>query len=783
MLLRRKVSLSQKTFALFIGLFTLIICISMGLSYYNSSQSLKDELSYSNNILINQVEQNIDTILNRIDNNIVNFMMYKEFDIFTKGKLSDPDEERSNLYELSRKLHNFKNSNDSVYSVAVYSKDRKEFFDENGLYEENDFYDNTCIKDLAGANGKQFFITTRKIESTPDKKSESRDVITLVRAYPLASKIGMGNTGLIIINIDESVLDSLIRNAKPHRLAQILIINEEGRVISNDNKNDLYKDISNEKFIKEIAATNGQGLIEAEIGGAKQSLFYIYSPYTKWYYICIVPTSQLNAPLTSMKDTMLVIGFMMLLISIISVILINKWTFKPIDGFIKQVADKIKSTEGNETINNVFGSPHDLERIFGGMIDQNEKMRAQIGASVPAMKWRLTTEILSGRIKDYKEALGYLELLGISLHSSNYMVILIDIDNKSKLLKTMPEEGMRLYTSTLAQKTEEFLNVECKSITAELIDGKISAIVSFGEESYSQIKMNVISASDMIRNFIEKYFNISLSIAVGHLYKNFDDIHKSFNEAEEALKYRAVIGNGSTIFYSELCSFDNRELNSIYKMTSEITNGIKNNNIDAIKEGLSKVFKEMINKSLPPEIVCQISIFIVMQSAKVITDLGMDDELIFKDQTQSLYEGIYENESINEIHNFLQNLFEDLYARLSERKNNNSNNNLINHVISYIEKNYTSCTLSLNEVADKFNLSMPYLSKIFKEVTQKNFVDYLIQVRMEEAKKLLSDGNNKINEIGIKVGYENYYSFTRMFKKYTGTTPGDYRKQINIDKN
>ena len=59
-----------------------------------------------------------------------------------------------------------------------------------------------------------------------------------------------------------------------------------------------------------------------------------------------------------------------------------------------------------------------------------------------------------------------------------------------------------------------------------------------------------------------------------------------------------------------------------------------------------------------------------------------------------------------------------------------------------------------------------------------NFSEYIMKIRMEEAKRLLANHNNKVYEIAVKVGYENPKHFIRAFKNYSGTTPEQFRKSI-----
>ena len=105
-------------------------------------------------------------------------------------------------------------------------------------------------------------------------------------------------------------------------------------------------------------------------------------------------------------------------------------------------------------------------------------------------------------------------------------------------------------------------------------------------------------------------------------------------------------------------------------------------------------------------------------------------------------------------------------------------NKLAELIKEYIEENYMF-NISLYSASEKIYLSPTYISKIFKKVTGSNFVEYLTTIRMEQAKKLLLDYNNKIYEIGGLVGYRSIKHFSQVFKKYTGMTPTEYREGLN----
>nr|WP_245249313.1 AraC family transcriptional regulator [Vagococcus allomyrinae] len=98
--------------------------------------------------------------------------------------------------------------------------------------------------------------------------------------------------------------------------------------------------------------------------------------------------------------------------------------------------------------------------------------------------------------------------------------------------------------------------------------------------------------------------------------------------------------------------------------------------------------------------------------------------------------------------------------------------------IRYLNE-HLSESISLVELATYLNISQSYLSSIYNKYLNTSPIDYLIQIRIEQACRYLKMTDLKIYEIAKKVGYQDPYYFSRIFKKITGFTPKNYRQQTN----
>ncbi|SCY08318.1 Helix-turn-helix domain-containing protein [Lachnospiraceae bacterium XPB1003] len=113
----------------------------------------------------------------------------------------------------------------------------------------------------------------------------------------------------------------------------------------------------------------------------------------------------------------------------------------------------------------------------------------------------------------------------------------------------------------------------------------------------------------------------------------------------------------------------------------------------------------------------------------------------------------------------------------TEKSDEPSFDRVIDNVISEIREHYTE-DISLTSLATKYNLSMARLSEMIKENLKVNFSDYIASLRIQRAKELLRDESISIQEIAEIVGYNDYFYFTKVFKKVEGISPSKYRKSI-----
>ncbi|MDO4599012.1 MAG: response regulator [[Ruminococcus] gnavus] len=99
---------------------------------------------------------------------------------------------------------------------------------------------------------------------------------------------------------------------------------------------------------------------------------------------------------------------------------------------------------------------------------------------------------------------------------------------------------------------------------------------------------------------------------------------------------------------------------------------------------------------------------------------------------------------------------------------------LCGKIIEYIQKHYTDPSLSVSQVAEIFQLHPSYLGSVFKKVQHTSVLQYISDLRISTAQKLLKEGTMKISEIADAAGYSDVYYFSKKFKKACGCSPKEY---------
>lgn len=128
----------------------------------------------------------------------------------------------------------------------------------------------------------------------------------------------------------------------------------------------------------------------------------------------------------------------------------------------------------------------------------------------------------------------------------------------------------------------------------------------------------------------------------------------------------------------------------------------------------------------------------------------------------------------------LSGMMEQLYAFIAQicdflDASRSASKTVIERAKAYMEGHFSDSALTLDEVAGVVGMSPNYFSALFKQTEGQSFINYLTQIRLNHAKRLLESGDQRSCEVSYQCGYENPTYFSTIFKRRVGMSPSEYR--------
>lgn len=361
--------------------------------------------------------------------------------------------------------------------------------------------------------------------------------------------------------------------------------------------------------------------------------------------------------------------------------------------------------------------------------------------------------------------------LNINLEYPAYAACYVEILS-DKLNEMPPDRRLNLYTSSLSMARE--LTAKYVSCHVLSLDTKHFAIIFFLDDNTTKAYKSLVhNALEQVSMMLFNYFSVSVLASVGAIAYSPMQIASSFHDAKQIFSQLSL--HNPIIFMEDSCC--DMPLKNVFNMS-------------LWKEDIRKAYVEYNDKALYDIFTQVIKIFkdhnghyvqaldaagnILYLSLSLLNNGEQIVSKIFLNYKNG-YRSLYELTSVPMILDWLT-IFRDGLCNFFIEHNKDHKNHIVNHVKKYITEHVEE-RLTLNKVAEVFNISPSYLSVLFSKYNNLGFTDYIIQSKIEAAIRIMQKGDLKIYEISETLGFESAFYFSRVFKKVTGVTPRDYLNQ------
>ncbi len=284
-----------------------------------------------------------------------------------------------------------------------------------------------------------------------------------------------------------------------------------------------------------------------------------------------------------------------------------------------------------------------------------------------------------------------------------------------------------------------------------------------------------VRLAEAIKTNVMNYLKLKVSVGVGEPAEALMRIRDSREQAEQALSMTYFAGLNRVIRYRKLEPRKDRE-KELFALQFEIIKALTEGNGESALSKMNMLLQVVEsaaigNRQLAVSTCFSALLHIVQEVKKAdvpMSDWGFD--------IQHLQSRLERYETYGMMCEGVYDMLQQLYSRIGDNPDSKEQK-LISRVVQYIEEHYRD-DISLESVAAVAFMNPYYFSSFFKKQMNRNFKQYVTDLRMEQAVSLLKHTDLMVYEIAEKVGYKNARQFSDMFKKQTGKLPQEYKNAM-----
>ncbi|MGI6050213.1 MAG: response regulator [Acetivibrionales bacterium] len=395
-------------------------------------------------------------------------------------------------------------------------------------------------------------------------------------------------------------------------------------------------------------------------------------------------------------------------------------------------------------------------------------IKEKLGIIVPILENGMIYSILLQE-NSLNDAYSFNELLNIKDKFGFVFVIQYgDLNENGDLTNPV---GVSVKVQSLYPKMRELIKESFEAIIGPVMINQVISFVPYSKPYMDDDEVAAVieKARHLIRR-LSKHIDLNFKIGIGSV-KSQDEFSSSYKEAITALRRQSA----QVIYYENISDDNSLDYNYQQEVDSILIFEIKKGHVLRAHAEAETCFDSMVSTCEEHGMDIRAKVFeLILQIENLAFNMGVEEYNYFN--RGKCLNTILQLKSNNELKKWFLDKTSEIITNIMAHKQIESNEVIVK-AKEYIANNYNK-DISLDSVATYVDKSPYYFSKLFKDETGENFIDYLTNIRIEKAKEMLSNKELSIKEICINVGYSDPNYFSRTFKKCIGITPSEYREGI-----
>lgn len=541
--------------------------------------------------------------------------------------------------------------------------------------------------------------------------------------------------GILIMHVNPDLLTGMLERTQLGHNGKILITDERGTIVFSQDAEEIGSRLtpaSELYMFREASKEAATGKVS--VNNEDYHVASVKSAYNNWSYIAITPFKELTGKAAEVRRFTL-------------------GTAGALTGLALLLA--------------LFGS----NRLYSPIQRMQQKVQGEFREQLPYFRDSIFLQLVRGEMSDH-EIRAKTERYGFPLKGSRFYVCLVEMDDFAVFKQKYKENDRSLMIYALRKMLEELCENDFFCATVAPLPNQVAVLIGT-DDAGDRADEAVRRKAAAFRGNIGSYFHLPVTVALSHAIRDYTGISEAYQEAADLLSYRLLLGSDSLIEHDSIRMPEETSEQSLIEHKKQIVSAMTKGDLEEAKVHLARLVEAIPQYMHNAESVLGTFAYLIGEFDRLVREWNEDGGRL---DTKELYKQLLSMSSLQQTERWFGETVFPLVVSTLQDANIPKRTKLVQQVLQYIHLHFES-DLSLQQVADAFQVTPPQLSRLFREERGESFSDYVLRYRIEKAKEWLSLTEMPIKEIAERLGYASVQNFTRGFKQMTNDAPGYYRKK------
>ncbi|WP_025676740.1 AraC family transcriptional regulator [Paenibacillus massiliensis] len=599
--------------------------------------------------------------------------------------------------------------------------------------------------------------------------------LTLIHHIPGGSQ---SPNGALLMRMDSEKVAAMLKTMMPYKNGETFLLRTKG---------DLFVSAGGSTEDAPFVSALRSAIQEQRASGSSSSFLFKWEDMTyavtygsfsriaaEWLYVSASPITSITAPVIFISRLIFAVSSCALLLAAILSWFASRKIYSPVRRLMQTLMPEDAAAHARVDEFSV------IEQRWLHLYGESHALQYTLSEQLPQVKESFLHQLFQGNMYAYseQELRKRMERYHWSMDSCQLVVLYIQLTGISSLEGKFRDgdeslvsfAAVNIMGEMAAEHFHQAESIHFHDLTAGLL------IMGTPEE---QLLKQVQTFAEELTGAINRMLKMRVTIAFAAPTDRVSAVPLLFESVKQAASYRQFSGENQIINLEQMDRTGEAAPDSQYSFTLE--RGL----IQALRMGEADEAYRLLEEFL--EALCADGAKAIDVQQGMLHLLGSIQHAIMISgvHPNQLFKGANMYAALSQIHEprlildwFRSKVVAPFLKEMAERSDAGLRRT-VEQVMAYMNENYMH-NISLDSCADYTGTSPFVLSKWFKKVTGKNFIDYLTELRLDKAKELLRDTSLLINDVAVQVGYQHSY-FNRIFKKQEGMTPTHYRKLYQQD--